>query len=187
MYQDLRTVPAATDVAPSMSRSSLPNLAARLLAAAAAAPLFVGCAIDNYSFPKKGDASELARVERLVGDLAAETQEGGEDSLFDFLFIPLVHTDVHVFAEEDDPNYPGEHVEVDVDLYLPLGAFADARITRYDENREVYESQQYDSYFWGLYSVQRERIATPRGVRKHTRRRLLWFIPIGGAPRYVND
>lgn len=141
------------------------------------------CVLGNFDFDTISESPGSARHAALLS--AAE--EKGEDGLGSFVYVPLLYFDANVFANAGEDELPEGHMEADLEAFLPLLAFLDGRVTRYDEEGEVYEQTEVNSYFWGLFFTRREQVATPYGTRHRTSHRLLWFIPVGGSSKYVDD
>ena len=146
---------------------------------------FASCAATNYDFAALADESAPSRVNRLSQDLVLEQEDGKHDELYDIAMIPLARTHLNVFTESDDKGIPDGFLEADVNAYLPLFSFVNAKIRRYDTDRRMYESHRYKSYLWGLFQVHREQIDTTVGLRKKKRLRFLWFFDWTSSPKYV--
>jgi hypothetical protein len=179
-------VPASAGISERQSR--LPargrlRIAGAFLVAATCA----GCATSNYDFDALSDASDDSRVERLSRDWDVENEGGKDDGLYDISVLPLAHTSLNVFAESDEEGIPEGFVEADIDAYLPLFGILDVCIKRYDNDRRMYEQQDYNSYLWGLFQTHRELIDTEVGLREKKRGRFLWFFGWSSSPKYADQ
>ncbi len=114
-------------------------------------------------------------------------EEGNQQDLYDIDVIPLARTHLHVFSEEDDESLPEGFVEADIDAYLPLFGIIDATVNRYDSDRRMYESHQFNSYLWGLFQTHREQVDTTVGLREKKTRRFLWFFVWRSSPKYFDS
>lgn len=159
---------------------------ARAARASFAAGLFLvatGCATSNFNFDELSEASDSLRAERLGEALALEKEDG---NLYDVNVTPLLHTHLNVFARTDEEGIPAGFVEADIDAYFPFFGFVDATVNRYDNDHQLYEGHEWDSYLWGLFQTHREQIATKVGLREKKTRRFLWFFSWRSSPEYVD-
>lgn len=148
------------------------SLASFLLFAAS----FGSCSTANYDFDGLSELHGSPRAERLTSDLLQERQGGEHQDLYDVKMIPLVHTRLNVFTEESDEDSPGGYVEADIEAYLPLFGIVNAAVTRYDDERNMSEHHEFDSYLWGMFQSHREKVDTRLGLRETKGRRFLWFF-----------
>ncbi|MEM8875622.1 MAG: hypothetical protein AAGD32_15355 [Planctomycetota bacterium] len=138
-----------------------------------------GCAAHNYDFAAAPRGP--SRVPQMVGDLdrLAETADEAakaEDALYDVSLFPLVHSELHVFAEAADEDSPAEFVEAEIAACLPLFAFVNGTVSQYDEQQNLLTRDAFDSSFWGAFRQHRELVVTPAGHRERTRHTVLWLI-----------
>lgn len=147
-----------------------------------------GCATSNYDFDALSDESNDYRIARLSEDWTLKSEGANEEDkgLYEVRVLPLTHTSLKVFTESDEDGIPEGFVEADINACLPLFGFLDVSIKRFDSDFKMYEQQEYNSYFWGLFQLHRERIETEVGLREEKRRRFLWFFGWNSSPKYVN-
>ena len=145
-----------------------------------------GCATNNYEFDALSGLGHQSRVSRLSKDWLLGSNGESGTGLYDLDVIPLAHTSLRVFDEADDEGIPEGFVEADIDAYLPFFGFLDLSIKRYDSTLKMYEQQEYNSYFWGLFQSHRELIDTAVGIREVKRRRFLWFFGWKSSPKYTD-
>lgn len=155
----------------------------RLLGALLVSALVSGCA-SNYDFKAaRGQAGEL-QITRLSEDL--EKLPPSDDSvLYDFTFLPLLHTNAQLCTTVEKENMPAGFAVVDLDAWLPLFGFVHVSIDRYDESQQLYESKEVDSYLWGLWKSEQEVVDTRHGLRQHTESSFLWIFQWEAGPTYV--
>lgn len=161
---------------------------ARATRASLACGLFLaaGCAASNYNFEELSEVRGPARAEHLRDASALEQERGEGGELYDIEVTPLLHSHLKVFAPNDDEDVPQGFIETDIAAYLPLFGFVDATIRRYDEDYQMYEHNEYDSYLWGLFQTHREQIATLEGLRERSSHRFLWLFSWRSSPEYVD-
>lgn len=125
----------------------------------------------------------------MIEDLEAHHAQAAtkERELYDFQFVPLIHTRIRVFAEVDDEEAPRGHILTDIDSFLPLFGFVNAHIERYGQDRNAFESHEIRSRLWGLCTRHTERVATTQGLREKTHRSFLWFFRWTSSPTYTAD
>ncbi len=157
---------------------------ARVTISAGLCLVVTGCAASNYNFDVDPGASDFSRAQLLGQALVQKEADGAGDDLHRMSMAPLLHTQLQVFARANEPGIPKGFVETEIDSYLPLFGFIDLTVNRYDENYEMYESHEYDSYLWGLFQTHKEQIATPVGLREKKTRRLFWFVGWRASPEY---
>lgn len=145
-----------------------------------------GCATSNYDFDALSELGDQSQVSRLSEDWLLESNGRSGKALYDVDVIPLAHTSLNVFAKAEDEGIPEGFVEADIDAYLPFFGFLDLSIKRYDSTLKMYEQQEYNSYFWGLFQTHRESIDTAVGIREVKRRRFLWFFGWKSSPKYTD-
>lgn len=155
----------------------------RAIGVTLATTLTTACSSSNYAF----DALTKVRGQSRSAELAAElTEIEGDKPLYDVTYVPLAHLDLHVYGPTDeDDDCPDGFVEANVQSALPLFGFVDGSLDKYDENHELYEHQEFESYFWGLFQRYNEEVATPQGLRRKRKSRILWILDWGGSTKYV--
>lgn len=147
----------------------------------------VGCATSNHDFETLSRAGAERRAAQLSDVLDRKQALGEDKELYDVSVIPFARTRLNVFAASDDEDVPDGFVEADIDAYLPLFGFVDVTVRRYDTDRRMYESHEYDSYLWGLFQTYREQVDTEYGLRERQHRRLLWLFGWSSAPKYAGS
>ncbi len=148
-----------------------------------------GCASHNYDFAAVAGASpdDPGRVAQLVADLDRQEQssEESDDTLYDVSVFPLVHSELHVFARDDDADTPAAFVEADVAACLPLFGVVDATVTHYDDDHRLLSRHELDSTLWGAFRNHRETISTHAGQRQTTHHTFLWLFTWCGEERWA--
>lgn len=137
--------------------------------------LFTGCASHNYDFAATPeDHSRAVRLAEDLNQLPPESQD--DEALYDLSVTPLIHSRLHVFAEDDDADTPVQYVEADLESSLPLFAFANGTVSQYDADHQLLTRYEFDSGLWGAFRQHRETVTTTAGVREQTHHTFLWLI-----------
>jgi len=147
------------------------------------AVLVTGCASHNYDFASLPEGE--TRVSLLASDLERlRDSESTDDALYDFSVIPLVHSRLHTFSENDEAEGPAGFIEADVESSLPLFGFVDGEVSQYDENYQLIAHHDFDSALWGAFRNHREIVVTHGGTREQTRHTFLWFFNWSGKEQW---
>ena len=68
--------------------------------------------------------------------------------------------------------------------WLPLFGFVDGDFALYDEERTAYETGEFSSVFWGLWSRRLHTVQTRHGDRVERHFGLLWLFDVGPDVEY---
>lgn len=157
------------------------------VAAIAAATALTGCSARNYDFTSPTPSSPSVstnsglesqpRAAQLAADLDQLTGVHPDDeSLYDLKLLPLLHSELHVFAENDDADSPAAFIEADLASCLPLFAFVNGQVREYDANHQLLTEYAFDSSLWGMFRTHHETIMTPAGPEETTKETYFWLF-----------
>jgi hypothetical protein len=147
-----------------------------------------GCVSSNYDFaaapstpaPNSTEPNSTARADTLTADLHALTDTHPathpDDALYDLSVLPLLHSELHVFAEAEEHDAPAAYVEADLVSCLPLFAFANGTVRHYDADHRLLTEHTFDSSFWGAFRNHRETVMTHAGPLETHKRTYLWGL-----------
>lgn len=145
-----------------------------------AAGFTTGCASSNYDFtaaPSSPAPTSTARADTLTAELNALTEtQPDDDALYDLSVIPLLHSELHVFAEAEEDDAPAAYVEADLASCLPLFAFANGTVRQYDAEHRLLTENVFDSSFWGAFRNHHETVITQAGPLETHKRTVLWLF-----------
>jgi len=137
-----------------------------------------GC-VTNHPFV----SGERLDVPELVTEL--ETKDKDEKALVDLTYFPFAYLDLKLFTEtEDTEHYPEGHTFVSVQSWLPLSLIVDAEIELFDVEQAGYETHEFTSVLWGLWSRHHQTIPTDHGERIERNYGLLWIFDFGPSIHY---
>ncbi len=145
-----------------------------------------GCA-SNYDFAATKSSDGRYDTLQMIDDLKKHraTAPANEKELYDFSYIPLIHTRLRVIAEVDDKTKPDKHIFTEIDSCLPFFGFMNAKVERFDKDKFRFESYEFRSRFWGLCTKLTERTPTPIGLREKTQSSFLWLFRWSTSPKFV--
>lgn len=138
--------------------------------------LLTGCASRNYDFSQATAAS--ARIASMTDELDRLRQDpcADEEELYDISLIPLVHSRLHVFAEQDEEDSEAKYIEADINSTLPLFAFANGTVSEYGEDEQLMQRNEFESNLWGAFREERTLTVTDEGRREKTRHTIFWIF-----------
>lgn len=144
-----------------------------------------GCASQNYDFTSTG--SERSRITHMVDELEQFVQcpTTDEKELYEISVVPLVHSQLHVFAKSGEEQGPAEYVEAEIESCLPLFGFFNGKFTQYDEHQQLIVRHEIESNLWGAFRNETELVVTPSGDRERTRHTFLWLFSWWGKERWL--
>lgn len=138
--------------------------------------LLTGCASQNYDFSQATNASgRVASMSHELNRLQSDPTTD-EDDLYDFSVIPLIHSRLHVFSEQDEEGSDAKFIEADLESTLPLFAFAHGRVSEYDEDEELLTRNEFKSTLWGAFREERKLTVTDEGWREKTKHTIFWIF-----------
>lgn len=138
--------------------------------------LLTGCASQNYDFSRAtGTSSRVASMSDELNRLKNDSTTD-EDDLYDFSVIPLIHSRLHVFSEQDEEGSDAKFIEADLESTLPLFAFAHGQVSEYDEDEQLLTRNDFKSNLWGAFREERKLTVTNEGWREKTKHTIFWII-----------
>ncbi|MEQ9460993.1 MAG: hypothetical protein RIG82_08585 [Phycisphaeraceae bacterium] len=143
-----------------------------------------GCNSHNYDFVAA--PNDPSRVSHLVNDLnqLRNAEPQADEELYDISLVPLVHSHLHVFSPVDEDDTPTAFVEADIAACLPLFAFVNGTVSRYDEKQQLLTRHDFNSNLWGAFRNERELVATRSGDRETTSHTFLWLFTWRGQEQW---
>ncbi len=144
-----------------------------------------GCASQNYDFTST--SSERSRITQMVDELEQFVQcpTTDEKELYEIRIVPLMHSQLHVFAKSGEGDGPAEYLEAEIESYLPLFGFFNGKFTQYDERQQLIVRHEIESNLWGAFRDETEIVVTPSGNRERTRHTFLWLFSWWGDERWL--
>lgn len=138
--------------------------------------MLTGCASRNYDFSQATTAS--ARVADMTDELERlkHIPHTDEEDLYDIRVFPLVHSELHVFAEQDEEDSDAKYIEADIESSLPLFAFANGTVSEYDDDAQLLRRNEFESNLWGAFREERKLTVTDEGRREKTRHTVFWIF-----------
>ncbi|MEM1026962.1 MAG: hypothetical protein AAGJ38_02665 [Planctomycetota bacterium] len=129
----------------------------------------------------------LAAVE-VAADLDQLTAVHPDDeALYDLKVVPLLHSELNVFAEADPPeasapeadnntDTPAAYIEADLASCLPPFAFVNGEVREYNANHELVSEHRFESSLWGMFRTHRETLVTDAGPQHTTQHNYFWLF-----------
>lgn len=138
--------------------------------------MLTGCASRNYDFSQATTAS--ARIADMTDELERlnHNPHADEEDLYDIRVFPLVHSELHVFAEQDEEDSDAKYIEADIESSLPLFAFANGTVSEYDGDAQLLRRNEFESNLWGAFREERKLTVTDEGRKEKTRHTIFWIF-----------
>jgi hypothetical protein len=138
--------------------------------------MLTGCASRNYDFSQATTASShIADMTDKLNQIRHDPHTD-EEELYDISVFPLVHSELHVFAEQDEADSEARYIEADIESSLPLFAFASGTVSEYDEDEQLMRRNEFESNLWGAFREERKLTVTEEGRREKTRHTIFWIF-----------
>ena len=142
----------------------------------AAGAMLTGCASQNYDFSQATTAS--TRIASMTDELDRLRHDPCEDEeeLYHISVFPLVHSELHVFAEQDQDDSKAKYIEANIESCLPLFAFANGTVSEYDENENLLRCNEFESNLWGAFRQERTLTYSENGKHERTKHTACWIF-----------